>query len=64
MPESKIPNIDKLNNESSKSSKSEPTNPAPDGSEPEQASVEINGPKGLDPTRYGDWESKGRCFDF
>lgn len=20
--------------------------------------------KGLEPTRYGDWESKGRCVDF
>jgi len=27
-------------------------------------SKEINGPKGLEPTRYGDWESKGRCCDF
>jgi hypothetical protein len=25
---------------------------------------EIGGPKGLDPTRYGDWEKKGRCIDF
>ena len=25
---------------------------------------ELNGPKGLEPTRYGDWESKGRCHDF
>lgn len=25
---------------------------------------EVNGPKGLEPTRYGDWESKGRCYDF
>lgn len=25
---------------------------------------EIGGPKGLEPTRYGDWESKGRCIDF
>ena len=24
----------------------------------------INGPKGLEPTRYGDWEQKGRCTDF
>lgn len=22
------------------------------------------GPKGREPTRYGDWESKGRCWDF
>ena len=26
--------------------------------------VEIGGPKGPEPTRYGDWERKGRCFDF
>jgi len=25
---------------------------------------EIGGPKGLEPTRYGDWERAGRCFDF
>jgi hypothetical protein len=26
--------------------------------------VEIGGRKGLDPTRYGDWEKNGRCIDF
>lgn len=26
--------------------------------------VEYGGPAGLEPTRYGDWESKGRCIDF
>lgn len=25
---------------------------------------EYGGPKGLEPTRYGDWEKAGRCFDF
>ena len=25
---------------------------------------ETNGPKGLEPTRYGDWENGGRCTDF
>ena len=25
---------------------------------------EIGGPKGLEPTRYGDWEVKGRVSDF
>ena len=25
---------------------------------------ETGGPKGLEPTRYGDWEQKGRCTDF
>ena len=26
--------------------------------------TEVNGPKGPEPTRYGDWEQKGRCTDF
>jgi len=25
---------------------------------------EFGGPKGLEPTRYGDWEKQGRCIDF
>jgi hypothetical protein len=25
---------------------------------------EAGGPQGLEPTRYGDWEKAGRCFDF
>jgi len=25
---------------------------------------EIGGPNGPEPTRYGDWEVKGRCSDF
>lgn len=25
---------------------------------------EIGGVKGPEPTRYGDWEHKGRCTDF
>ena len=33
----------------------------PDGSDIPR---EINGPKGPEPTRYGDWEQKGRCSDF
>jgi hypothetical protein len=30
----------------------------------EDAQVEIGGRRGLDPTRYGDWEKNGRCIDF
>jgi len=26
--------------------------------------AESGGPKGLEPTRYGDWEKNGRCIDF
>ena len=34
---------------------------------PQKASIqveELNGPKGPEPTRYGDWERKGRVYDF
>jgi len=26
--------------------------------------VEVGGPSGPEPTRYGDWEKAGRCSDF
>lgn len=29
-----------------------------------QPQTEIGGPKGEEPTRYGDWERKGRAVDF
>jgi hypothetical protein len=29
-----------------------------------QPPKEIGGPKGPEPTRYGDWERKGICVDF
>ena len=34
--------------------------------QPQAGSVakEVNGPKGPEPTRYGDWERNGRCIDF
>ncbi|MDQ2102906.1 DUF1674 domain-containing protein [Azospirillum isscasi] len=31
---------------------------------PEQMPGEIGGPQGPEPTRFGDWEFKGRCSDF
>ena len=31
---------------------------------PAPAPRETGGPKGPEPTRYGDWEQKGRCTDF
>ncbi len=34
----------------------QPAQPAP--------AVEVGGPEGPDPARYGDWERKGRCIDF
>jgi hypothetical protein len=31
---------------------------------PAEKPVEIGGPSGPEPTRYGDWERNGRCTDF
>jgi homeobox protein ESX1 len=31
---------------------------------PASPAEEIGGPKGPEPTRYGDWERKGRVSDF
>jgi hypothetical protein len=31
---------------------------------PYQKPEEIGGPAGPEPTRFGDWERKGRCIDF
>lgn len=33
-------------------------------SSPRPAGGETGGPRGLEPTRYGDWERNGRCIDF
>lgn len=44
--------------------------PSPDGATPGAAPpakpgvLEQGGPRGLEPTRYGDWERDGRCVDF
>ncbi|MEE4186340.1 MAG: succinate dehydrogenase assembly factor 4 [Gammaproteobacteria bacterium] len=30
----------------------------------QEATAEIDGPQGPEPTRFGDWEKNGRCIDF
>lgn len=30
----------------------------------DSSTKELGGPKGPEPTRFGDWERKGRCVDF
>lgn len=53
------------------SSEKHPSTPAdssaitkPDEARSDAKPKEIGGPKGLEPTRYGDWEKAGRCIDF
>ncbi len=41
-----------------------PPEPAPPAARPPPGTREIGGPKGPEPTRYGDWEVNGRCSDF
>lgn len=36
----------------------------PAGADPAKEPEEVGGPAGPEPTRYGDWEKKGRCIDF
>ena len=38
--------------------------PAAPKHEATPAPKEVGGPTGPDPTRFGDWERKGRCIDF
>jgi hypothetical protein len=40
------------------------TVPAPVAAVEPSPPREIGGPPGPEPTRYGDWERKGRCIDF
>ncbi|WP_174247407.1 DUF1674 domain-containing protein [Acidisphaera sp. L21] len=40
-----------------------PAAPAPKPA-PAPMPKEYGGPAGPEPTRYGDWEQKGRCTDF
>ncbi|KAJ8726430.1 hypothetical protein PYW07_001128 [Mythimna separata] len=44
------------------SQKEEPFPPWPNDTNPHTG--EVGGPRGPEPTRYGDWERKGRCSDF
>lgn len=37
---------------------------APEPVVPYVKPLETGGPSGPEPTRYGDWERKGRCIDF
>ncbi|NKD55560.1 MULTISPECIES: DUF1674 domain-containing protein [unclassified Haematospirillum] len=38
--------------------------PEPEKQQEEASVTEIGGPRGAEPTRFGDWERNGRCSDF
>lgn len=52
---------DKPKSQTLPESRQQPTPPPP--AAPKRPK-EIGGPKGKEPTRYGDWEHNGRCSDF
>ena len=58
-----------LENQNNAPATAEPV--APDHPQPmakpkptDATNLEVGGPEGPDPTRYGDWERNGRCIDF
>ena len=54
-----------MDNEITKLSKQKEENDSKDNDlEAKNTHKEKGGPKGLEPTRYGDWEKSGRCTDF
>jgi hypothetical protein len=52
----------KLDENAHPDAQKEPLPPWPNNTNP--ITGEINGPRGPEPTRYGDWERKGKCVDF
>ena len=44
--------------------KPEPVPPQASGPAAGGQTVEVGGPSGPEPTRFGDWEKAGRCIDF
>ncbi|MBT4739714.1 MAG: DUF1674 domain-containing protein [Rhodospirillaceae bacterium] len=49
---------------SEKKESEKPATPIKPGKTSDTDADEVGGPKGPEPTRFGDWERKGRCSDF
>ncbi|HTK85183.1 MAG TPA: DUF1674 domain-containing protein [Patescibacteria group bacterium] len=41
-----------------------PAKPQKTAEKLQEKPTEVGGPKGPEPTRYGDWEINGKCVDF
>jgi hypothetical protein len=65
-PESALPTNDPIDDRAAteRSVTERPAKESPAGASEEISSGEIGGPAGPEPTRFGDWEKKGRCIDF
>jgi hypothetical protein len=53
-----------MNKRSPQKDRQLPDTPVSETKAPAAEPREIGGPKGPEPTRYGDWEYNGRCTDF
>ena len=54
--------VGKLDDGAHPDAEKQPLKPWPNNVNP--FTGEVNGPSGPEPTRYGDWERKGKCVDF
>jgi hypothetical protein len=62
--ENKVTNQDAAKSGVRSGNKSKPGPEVSGAGVKDSSETEIGGPKGPEPTRYGDWERKGRCVDF
>ncbi|KAK7252811.1 hypothetical protein RIF29_37027 [Crotalaria pallida] len=60
-PESSLPDETKQNQQEQQQ---EENDDGGGGEDVNKETGEVGGPKGPEPTRYGDWERNGRCSDF
>ena len=61
--EKKVPTTEETE-ETEKTEKIEDSEQPSSSSKNTKKKPEVDGPKGPEPTRYGDWERAGRCSDF
>ncbi|KAL2498348.1 Succinate dehydrogenase assembly factor 4 [Abeliophyllum distichum] len=64
--EKKEPSVSEINEETQNQIEDEQKFDSKDEDDEDKNKVtgEIGGPRGPEPTRYGDWEKNGRCSDF
>jgi hypothetical protein len=66
---SAVPNVQSVESPASSASSSADVRssaeyPTPEANATVKPEPEVGGPKGPEPTRFGDWERNGRCVDF
>ncbi|CAJ2643343.1 unnamed protein product [Trifolium pratense] len=62
--QTQTPKPQSLHDDYNKQSQTEQQQEDDDDSDVNKETGEVGGPKGPEPTRYGDWERNGRCSDF